>query len=275
MVVSWNSSNCPLTKRSTRLDLPTAMSPSSTNLNWQILVCGSVPLERPPLPLELIPARVGDGRGAGRPPWSRATCTAFQTEWSQVSLLVSLPPLTPCFVWRKKWEVCLAFFGARLQHDLPQGNESPFLGPSIKPKDYIFYEEGWRSHMNSRNWMTSFHCTCITLHLPALDVFYSHNLPCLTHKHTLLSFSRQKRPCNTHRLWRVRVLWGGADISLAWNQGIASLPSFTFPSPACLFYLLNQSHVWKYCPSSAVSQYPAVKLELTGMLRLKLLSPTS
>lgn len=70
MVVSWNSSNCPLTKRSTRLDLPTAMSPSSTNLNWQILVCGSVPLERPPLPLELIPALVGDGRGAGPPPWS-------------------------------------------------------------------------------------------------------------------------------------------------------------------------------------------------------------
>ncbi|KAK1902710.1 tRNA wybutosine-synthesizing protein 4 [Dissostichus eleginoides] len=56
MVVSWNSSNCPLTNRSTRLDLPTAMSPSSTSLNWQILVCGSVPLVRPPLPLELIPA---------------------------------------------------------------------------------------------------------------------------------------------------------------------------------------------------------------------------
>lgn len=61
MVVSWNSSNCPLTKRRTRLDLPTAMSPSSTSLNWQILVCGSVPLERPPLPLELIPTRGGDG----------------------------------------------------------------------------------------------------------------------------------------------------------------------------------------------------------------------
>ena len=105
MVVSWNSSNCPLTKRSTRLDLPTAMSPSSTNLNWQILVCGSVPLERPPLPLELIPARVGDGRGAGRPPWSGATCTAFQIECSQVSLLVSSPIFAPCFVWMKKWEV--------------------------------------------------------------------------------------------------------------------------------------------------------------------------
>lgn len=76
MVVSWNSSNWPLTKRSTRLDLPTAMSPSSTNLNWQILVCGSVPLERPPLPLELIlnPWRSrwqgeGGGWGAGPPPW--------------------------------------------------------------------------------------------------------------------------------------------------------------------------------------------------------------
>lgn len=278
MVVSWNSSNCPLTKRSTRLDLPTAMSPSSTNLNWQILVCGSVPLERPPLPLELIPARVGDGRGAGRPPWSRATCTAFQTECSQVSLLVSLPPLTPCFVWRKKWEVCLVFF---LVQDYImaclKATKALFLGPSIKPKDYMFNEEGWRSDMNSRNKKTSFHCTCITLHLPALDVFCCHNLPCLTHTNTLFFLSQGKSNpvLYTHRLWRVRVLWGRADISLAWNQRIASLPCFTFPSPACLFYLLNQSHVWKYCPSSAVSQYPAVKLELTGMLRLKLLSPTS
>lgn len=73
MVVSWNSSNCPLTKRSTRLDLPTAMSPSSTSLNWQILVCGSVPLERPPLPLEVMVGgpRVGDGRVAGPPPRGR------------------------------------------------------------------------------------------------------------------------------------------------------------------------------------------------------------
>ncbi len=74
MVVSWNSSNCPLTNRSTRLDFPTAMSPSSTSLNWQILVCGSVPLERPPLPLELIPALVGDGRGAGAPPSGGDRC---------------------------------------------------------------------------------------------------------------------------------------------------------------------------------------------------------
>lgn len=44
MVVSWNSSNCPLTKRRTKLDLPTAMSPSSTSLNWQILVWGRFPL---------------------------------------------------------------------------------------------------------------------------------------------------------------------------------------------------------------------------------------
>lgn len=197
MVVSWNSSNCPLTKRSTRLDLPTAMSPSSTNLNWQILVCGSVPLERPPLPLELIPARVGDGRGAGRPPWSRATCTAFQTECSQVSLLVSLPPLTPCFVWRKKWEVCLVFF---LVQDYImaclKATKALFLGPSIKPKDYMFYEEGWRSDMNSRNKKTSFHCTCITLHLPAL-LLSQLTLP-HTHKHTFLSFSRQKQPRPVH-----------------------------------------------------------------------------
>lgn len=87
IVVSWNSSNCPLTNRSTRLDLPTAMSPSSTNLNWQIFVCGSVPLERPPLPLELIPACVGDSGGWGvlvlLPLWNGglgSTCTAFQAE---------------------------------------------------------------------------------------------------------------------------------------------------------------------------------------------------
>lgn len=33
MVLSWYSWNCPLTKRSTRLDFPTADSPSSTSLN--------------------------------------------------------------------------------------------------------------------------------------------------------------------------------------------------------------------------------------------------
>lgn len=37
MVLSWYSWNCPFTKRRTRLDLPTADSPNSTNLNWQIL----------------------------------------------------------------------------------------------------------------------------------------------------------------------------------------------------------------------------------------------
>ena len=36
MVLSWYSWNWPLTKRSTRLDLPTADSPRSTSLNWQI-----------------------------------------------------------------------------------------------------------------------------------------------------------------------------------------------------------------------------------------------
>lgn len=72
MVVSWNSSNCPLTKRSTRLDLPTAMSPSSTSLNWQILVCGSAPLDWPPLPLELMPGRAGETTGAGASSLARA-----------------------------------------------------------------------------------------------------------------------------------------------------------------------------------------------------------
>lgn len=52
MVLSWNSWNCPLTKRSTRLDFPTADSPKSTSLNWQILLPEFGPLGRvaPPLP---------------------------------------------------------------------------------------------------------------------------------------------------------------------------------------------------------------------------------
>jgi len=37
IVLSWYSWNWPFTKRSTRLDLPTADSPSRTSLNWQIL----------------------------------------------------------------------------------------------------------------------------------------------------------------------------------------------------------------------------------------------
>lgn len=44
MVLSWNSWNWPLTKRSTKLDLPTADSPSSTSLNWQILFATAAPL---------------------------------------------------------------------------------------------------------------------------------------------------------------------------------------------------------------------------------------
>lgn len=39
MVLSWNSWNCPFTKRNTNDDLPTADSPSNTNLNWQIFPC--------------------------------------------------------------------------------------------------------------------------------------------------------------------------------------------------------------------------------------------
>ena len=56
MVLSWYSWNWPLTKRSTRLDLPTADSPSSTSLNWQILLCVA-PLGRwaPPLPAITAP----------------------------------------------------------------------------------------------------------------------------------------------------------------------------------------------------------------------------
>ena len=36
MVDSWNSWNCPLTNRRTSEDFPTADSPSSTSLNWDI-----------------------------------------------------------------------------------------------------------------------------------------------------------------------------------------------------------------------------------------------
>ena len=44
MVLSWYSWNCPLTKRNTRLDFPTADSPSRTNLNWHILLAWGCPL---------------------------------------------------------------------------------------------------------------------------------------------------------------------------------------------------------------------------------------
>lgn len=51
IVLSWNSWNWPLTKRRTRLDFPTADSPKSTSLNWQILLPAFGPLGRvaPPL----------------------------------------------------------------------------------------------------------------------------------------------------------------------------------------------------------------------------------
>ena len=50
IVLSWNSWNCPLTKRRTRLDFPTADSPSNTSLNWQILfpALGPLGLVAPP-----------------------------------------------------------------------------------------------------------------------------------------------------------------------------------------------------------------------------------
>lgn len=44
MVLSWYSWNCPLTKRNTRLDFPTADSPNRTNLNWHILLAWGCPL---------------------------------------------------------------------------------------------------------------------------------------------------------------------------------------------------------------------------------------
>ena len=46
IVLSWYSWNCPLTKRNTKLDLPTADSPSNTSLNWHILPCPGAPLGR-------------------------------------------------------------------------------------------------------------------------------------------------------------------------------------------------------------------------------------
>lgn len=39
IVLSWYSWNCPLTNLRTKLDFPTADSPSNTNLNWQIFPC--------------------------------------------------------------------------------------------------------------------------------------------------------------------------------------------------------------------------------------------
>lgn len=50
IVLSWNSWNWPLTKRSTKLDFPTADSPNSTSLNWQILfpALGPLGLVAPP-----------------------------------------------------------------------------------------------------------------------------------------------------------------------------------------------------------------------------------
>lgn len=50
IVLSWNSWNWPFTKRSTKLDFPTADSPNSTSLNWQILfpALGPLGLVAPP-----------------------------------------------------------------------------------------------------------------------------------------------------------------------------------------------------------------------------------
>lgn len=64
MVLSWYSWNWPLTKRSTRLDLPTADSPNSTSLNWQILLLAAVPLVRagPPRPAILQCWKLGKRR---------------------------------------------------------------------------------------------------------------------------------------------------------------------------------------------------------------------
>ena len=39
MVGSWNSKNSSRTNRTTRQDLPTAVSPNSTSLKWQVLFC--------------------------------------------------------------------------------------------------------------------------------------------------------------------------------------------------------------------------------------------
>lgn len=59
IVLSWYSWNCPLTNLSTSDDLPTADSPSSTNLNWQILLCVE-PLGRwMPLPRWLFAIALG------------------------------------------------------------------------------------------------------------------------------------------------------------------------------------------------------------------------
>ena len=43
IVDSWYSKNCPLTKRRTSDDLPTAESPSKTNLNWNTFGAAAMP----------------------------------------------------------------------------------------------------------------------------------------------------------------------------------------------------------------------------------------
>ena len=70
MVLSWNSWNWPLTKRSTKLDLPTADSPSSTSLNWQILFAAVAPLG-----LDAPPPRPAIDRDGGCEGWRRPVIT--------------------------------------------------------------------------------------------------------------------------------------------------------------------------------------------------------
>lgn len=86
MVLSWYSWNWPLTKRSTRLDFPTADSPRSTSLNWQILLLAAVPLVRagPPRPaiLKCWKLRSWKVLGRGEEGWLKALGVSAEGWWS-------------------------------------------------------------------------------------------------------------------------------------------------------------------------------------------------
>ncbi len=78
MVLSWYSWNWPLTKRSTRLDLPTADSPSKTSLNWHILFpTGAAPLVRAGPPRPAMPT--GRTTGEERADW------IWEGSWTRIN----------------------------------------------------------------------------------------------------------------------------------------------------------------------------------------------
>lgn len=137
MVLSWYSWNWPLTKRSTKLDFPTADSPSSTSLNWQILLLAAVPLVRcvPPRPamaqhwrcrmrrgesgaLEAwrVAAEAGEDRVEAEQGGAQVQCRfAEQKRWRLTSGSWKIRHLS-VFVWNNRFNCCLLvnFFNTKL-----------------------------------------------------------------------------------------------------------------------------------------------------------------